>query len=106
MLAPALATAPLVDRWLARHCHAGSFLLHMLGIPATILGVLLVPICVSLASPPIFLLALGLFIGGYVVQFVGHALDGTEPGEIAALKRQWGRRTRVAVRADSPHGVA
>ena len=57
-----------------------SFVLHMLGIPPTILGVLLIPIYVLLMSVPLFLFALVLFVGGYLLQFLGHALDGTEPG--------------------------
>ena len=31
---------------------------------------------------PLFLFALALFVGGYMVQFLGHALEGTDPGEI------------------------
>jgi uncharacterized membrane protein YGL010W len=89
-----------------RHHDPVSFVLHMIGIPPTILGVLMIPIYLMLRSVPLFLLALALFVGGYVVQFLGHVLEGTDPGEIIMLKRKLGwsyveiapqRRTRRSV---------
>jgi hypothetical protein len=80
----------VIDNWMERHRNPTSFVLHMIGIPPTILGVLLIPVYVLLVSIPIFLLALGMFVGGYLIQFVGHAVDGTEPGEIAFLRRKFG----------------
>ena len=38
----------------------------------------------------LFLFALALFLGGYMVQFLGHAIEGTDPGEIILLKRRLG----------------
>lgn len=55
-------------------------------------GALLVPIYLVLRSGPIFLFALALFIGGYLVQFLGHALEWSEPGEITAIRQWLGRR--------------
>ncbi len=88
MICPPLTTAPLVINWLERHRNPVSFTLHILGIPPTIIGVLMVPIYVMMLSAPIFLLSAGLFLGGYLIQFLGHALEGTEPGEIAYLRRK------------------
>jgi hypothetical protein len=62
----------------------------MIGIPPTILGVLFVPIYLTLLSLPIFLVALALFLGGYLLQFAGHFLEGTDPGEIIYFKRKLG----------------
>jgi len=81
---------PLVEHWVARHRNPTSFVLHMIGIPPTILGVLFVPIYLILLSLPVFSLALGLFVGGYILQFAGHLLEGTDPGEIIYFKRKWG----------------
>jgi hypothetical protein len=79
----------------------------MVGIPPTILGVLMIPIYVTLLSLPLFLLALGLFVGGYLVQFLGHALEGTDPGEIILLKRKLGwSYVEFAPAQQSPRGVA
>ncbi|WP_435017003.1 Mpo1-like protein [Tundrisphaera sp. TA3] len=87
--------SPIVSDWIARHRDPRSFLLHLIGIPATILGVLLLPVYTMLLSYWIFLLAVALFLGGYCLQFLGHALDGSEPGEIRALRRAWARRRQT-----------
>jgi hypothetical protein len=90
MIEPPLPPDPLVKHWLERHQSRASFILHMIGIPPTILGVLFVPIYLILLSLPIFYLALALFVGGYLLQFVGHAIEGTDPGEIIYFKRKLG----------------
>jgi hypothetical protein len=90
MIDPPMAPDPLVQHWLKRHRSPISFIMHMVGIPPTILGVLFVSIYVSLLSIPIFLLALALFIGGYMLQFAGHLLEETDPGEIIYFKRKLG----------------
>ena len=90
MLCPPQPPEPLVENWLARHRDPASFVLHMIGIPPTILGVLFIPIYLGLASFPIFLLALVLFVGGFLIQFLGHAIEGTDPGELIMVKRWLG----------------
>ena len=87
MLCPPLTPSPLVADWLDRHRDPRSFVLHIIGIPPTILGVLMIPIYAFLVSLPLFALAFCLFAGGYLVQFLGHALDGSDPGEVMFLKR-------------------
>jgi len=100
MIYPPQPPAPLVLNWVERHQDPKSFVLHLFGIPGTILGVLLMPIYVLLMSFTLFLVALAMFVGGFLLQFLGHALDGTEPGEIKALRRWWARRR--AARAGRP----
>jgi uncharacterized membrane protein YGL010W len=90
MICPPLPPCKLVEDWKARHRDPTSFVLHMFGIPLTILGILLIPIYLTLVSIPIFLLALVLFVGGYMTQFLGHLVDRTEPGEITYLRRKLG----------------
>lgn len=92
MLCPPHAPAPVVEDWLARHRHRACFVLHLVGIPPTIVGVLMGPIYLALGSVPIFLFSLGLFVGGYLIQFLGHVIEGTEPGEISAIRRQLRKR--------------
>jgi uncharacterized membrane protein YGL010W len=108
MHCPPQPPEPLVQNWLERHRHPASFALHMIGIPATILGALLTTIYLPLASLPIFLLSISLFVGGYLIQFLGHALEGSEPGEMIVFRRLWNRRLAVKVPASSAksgHGV-
>ena len=87
MICPPLSPDPIVQDWIARHRRPVNFVLHLLAIPPTILGVLYIPIYVMLLSVAVFVLALLLFLGGFLVQFLGHAIDRTEPGEITFFKK-------------------
>jgi hypothetical protein len=93
MLCPPQPPDPLIANWIDRHRSPVSFVLHMVGIPPTILGVLLIPVYLTLLSLPIFLLALAMFVGGFLLQFLAHGLEASEPGEIAALRAWWQKRT-------------
>jgi hypothetical protein len=92
MLCPPQAPSPIIENWLDRHRGVVSFTLHMVGIPLTLLGVLMVPIALSALSWRTLVVALGLFVGGYAFQFLGHALEGSEPGEVTAIRRWLARR--------------
>ena len=92
MIYPPQPPSPVVNNWIERHRDPRSFVLHLIGIPGTILGVLLMPIYLMMMSFTIFGLALVLFLGGFALQFLGHALDGSEPGEIKALRHWLSRR--------------
>lgn len=79
----------------------------MIGIPPTLIGVMLIPVWISCVSVPIFLLALSLFLGGYLIQFLGHALEGTDPGEVIYFKRKLGLSyVDIAPARSSRRGVA
>jgi hypothetical protein len=107
VICPPLSSWNVIEGWIARHRDPTSFVLHMFGIPATILGVLLIPIYVMLISIPIFLFALALFVGGYLIQFLGHVVDWTEPGEIAYLRRKLGwSYAKIATAGSAPTGPA
>lgn len=80
----------LISHWMDRHPGRASFVLHMIGIPPTILGVLLLSLYIGFWSWSTFLLAILLFLGGYLLQFAGHGLERTDPGEIIFLKRKLG----------------
>ena len=105
MIATPQSPSPLVNNWIERHRDPRSFVLHLFGIPATILGVLLLPIYSLLLSLSVFLLSISLFVGGYLLQFLGHALDGTEPGEIKGI-RYWLARRREKRRERAGMAVA
>jgi uncharacterized membrane protein YGL010W len=96
MICPPHAPAPVVENWLERHRHPVSFALHLIGIPPTIAGVLLLPLFLVTLSPWILLFGMLLFVGGYALQFLGHAFEGSEPGELAGLRKWLGRRRGAA----------
>jgi hypothetical protein len=79
----------------------------MIGIPPTILGILLIPVYLPILSLSLFLFALAMFVGGYLIQFLGHAFEGTDPGEIILLKRKLGwSYVEIAPTRESRRGVA
>jgi len=77
--------------WLERHQSRVSFWLHVIGIPLTILAVLLGAVQLyhwrwDLWWRPALLLAIG-----YALQWVGHLYEGNDMGEVVLLKRLLGR---------------
>ena len=82
---PAPSGPPLLQGWLARHQHPFSFSLHLVGIPMTLLAI-----------PRLFQrqwrTAARLFGSGYILQFLGHLVEGNPPGEVLALQRRLARR--------------
>ena len=75
------------ESWKQRHQHPVSFWLHMVGIPA------------CFVAAPIFLLvklwgwAAVCFVGGYILQFAGHLIEGNQSGEEMLIRRLFGRKT-------------
>ena len=61
----------LIENYKAKHRHPLNKLAHSIGIPMIVL------------SLPLFLFnwrwALALFIVGWILQFVGHAIEGNQP---------------------------
>jgi len=73
--------------WFGRHRNRTNFLLHMVGIPATILAV---PLLVTGR----WALGVGLFVAGYALQFLGHVVEGNRSGEEQLLRRLFKREQR------------
>ncbi len=73
-----------VKNYIERHQHPVNQVLHLIGVPLTFI--------VSL----IWLWqgagwwALGAFVGGYVLQLVGHAIEGNDAGETILVKKLLG----------------
>ena len=77
--------------WLERHQHPVSRVLHAIGIPITIAAVVLT--FVQLAAwrwdlwyRPVVLLAVG-----YLLQWIGHVVEGNDMGEAILVKKLLGR---------------
>lgn len=70
--------------WLLRHQHPFNFGIHLLGIPVALLGVVL-----------FFFLpwycAAGTVAFGYLLQWIGHRVEGNDVGEFIPVKRLLGR---------------
>ena len=72
--------APL-DNWMSRHGHPVSFWLHMIGVPACFVAA---PVMVAFKQ---WWLSGVLFVGGYALQFLGHAIEGNRSGEAMLIRR-------------------
>ncbi|HLJ98171.1 MAG TPA: Mpo1-like protein [Gemmataceae bacterium] len=72
-----------LGNWLERHQHPFNFAIHLLGIPLAVAGLVL-----------LFFLpwywGLSAFVLGYLLQYVGHLVEGNDVGEWAAIKRMLG----------------
>jgi hypothetical protein len=74
--------------WLKRHQHPISFILHLVGIPMTIAA--LIPLLFDISSFSMWVWAALLFLGGYALQFLGHAIEGNDAGETILIKKWLG----------------
>lgn len=72
--------------WLERHQHPFSFWIHLIGIPMAFGGLL------ALVVLPWdqWYWGVGAFVLGYVLQYVGHCVEGNDMGEWAGIKRLLG----------------
>ena len=70
-----------LNNWMSRHRHPVSFWLHMVGVPACFIGA---PVMLAVEQ---WWLAGVLFVGGYALQFMGHAIEGNRSGEEMLFRR-------------------
>lgn len=79
-----------LHKWLERHQHPFNFGIHMIGIPLTIFGIVM-------AFYGEWSWAIIGFFGGYALQFIGHAVEGNDAGEVILLKKKLGLPYRAIV---------
>jgi uncharacterized membrane protein YGL010W len=69
------------DEWIARyaqsHRHPVNRFCHTVGIPLIVLSLPL--LVAAIVVPGLWLFAVGLFVAGWVFQFIGHAVEGKPP---------------------------
>jgi uncharacterized membrane protein YGL010W len=73
-----------LEGWRLRHQLPFNFWIHLVGIP---LALVVAPLSIFFLDWPF---ALGLFLLGYALQWVGHRAEGNDLGEWAAVKRLLG----------------
>ena len=76
--------ANFLKNYIERHQHPVNQVLHVIGVPLTFVVSV---ICLAWHQG---WWALGAFAGGYVLQFVGHAIEGNDAGETILVKRALG----------------
>ncbi len=73
-----------LTNYIQRHQNGWNQLLHLVGVPTTFVA----SAVLLLAGEGWW--ALGAFLGGYALQFAGHAIEGNEAGEVVLVKRWLG----------------
>ena len=70
-----------VDQWIDEYSvsHQNKFnqFCHMFGIPMIVLSLLLMPL--GFLSAWFLYVGIGLFVAGWALQFIGHAIEGKPP---------------------------
>ncbi len=74
-----------IKNYIERHQNRTNQLLHLVGVPLTF------GVSIHWLIAQEGLLALAAFVGGYVLQFLGHAIEGNDAGEMILIKRMLGR---------------
>jgi hypothetical protein len=73
----------ILRNWRLRHQNPFNFWIHLIGIPMAVAGVVL-----------LFFVewywGVGAFIVGYLLQYIGHCVEGNDLGEWAGIKRLLG----------------
>jgi hypothetical protein len=76
----------ILRNWRERHQDPFNFWIHLIGIPMSVIGVLLV----FLLPWEQWYIGVGAFVLGYVLQYIGHCVEGNDLGEWAGIKRLLG----------------
>jgi hypothetical protein len=77
--------------WFDRHQHPASLALHAIGIPLTIAAVVLAGVQLARWQWPLWWRPALLLAAGYLLQWIGHRIEGNDMGEIIIIKRWLGR---------------
>ncbi|HUQ72413.1 MAG TPA: Mpo1-like protein [Planctomycetaceae bacterium] len=73
-----------LKNYIERHQHPASQALHLVGVPLTFI------VSTLWLWQGYGWWALGAFVGGYALQFAGHAIEGNDAGEVVLVKKALG----------------
>lgn len=73
-----------LSNYVRRHRHPGNILLHVVGLPLTFVA----PVACLVRDRPAW--ALVCFVAGYGLQFLSHAVEGNDAGEVVLVRRRLG----------------
>ncbi len=66
-----------IDEYAESHQNRINQLTHKFGIPMIALSILLIPACLFVTE--MWRISLGLFVLGWILQFIGHYFEGKPP---------------------------
>jgi hypothetical protein len=71
-----------VRNYIPRHRNRVNQGLHLVGVPLTFVAT---PVCIAFGLA--WYWPVGCFLGGYLLQFAGHAVEGNDAGEVVFVKK-------------------
>jgi hypothetical protein len=81
--------------WLERHQNPANFWIHMIGIPLACAGV-------ALLFVADWYWGVAALVLGYLLQWIGHRIEGNDVGELIPLKRLLGLPVVAVVPRSAP----
>lgn len=80
-----------LKNWLERHQNPVSLALHAVGIPLTILALVVAGVQLAAWRWDLWWRPAGLLVAGYLLQWIGHVIEGNDMGEVILVKKWLGR---------------
>ena len=87
-----------LTNYIQRHTHPLNRLLHLVGVPLTFV---VTTVLVIRVEP--WWWSVSSFACGYALQFLGHAIEGNDAGEVVLVKKWLGRPYREFAPGRDPH---
>jgi len=95
------------QNWRERHRHPGSLALHAVAIPMLVLSGVLAVVQLIDGAWNLWWRPVALIAASYVLQWIGHAIEGNDMGEVILIKKLRGQPyIAVAPKKDAIAGVA
>ena len=79
-----------LTNWRQRHQHPASFWLHMVGIPLAVAAPILAAVQLYQWRWDLWWRPVLLLVGGYLLQWIGHRIEGNDVGEVILIKKWLG----------------
>lgn len=78
-------------RYLQRHQHPASRVLHIVGVPLTVTALVLGGVQLAQWRWDLWWRPAAIFVFGYLLQWIGHRIEGNDMGEVVWIKKKLGR---------------
>ena len=83
-----LGLKKILASWFERHQHPLSLVLHFVGIPLTIIALVLAVWQLAAGRWDLWWRPVSLLVLGYLLQWLGHCIEGNDMGEIILVKKK------------------
>ena len=95
-----------IRNWLERHQHPASLVLHAVGIPLLVFGLLLGAWQLWHGMWSLWYRPVGLIVISYILQWIGHLIEGNDMGEIILVKKMLGKPYVAVARSGNSESPA